>query len=53
VALANVRSRGIARRKEIATMMTYSFDKSPIYASGNTAAAWAVVVLLFALLVFA
>ena len=34
-------------------MMTYSFDKSPIYASGNAAAGWAVAGLLFTLLVFA
>ena len=40
-------------RNEFATMMTYSFDKSPIYASGNAAAGWAVAGLLFAVLVFA
>jgi hypothetical protein len=34
-------------------MMTYSFDKSPIYALGNAVAAWAVAGLLFSLLVFA
>lgn len=34
-------------------MMTYSFDKSPIYASGHAAAGWAVAGLLFTLLVFA
>jgi hypothetical protein len=34
-------------------MMSYFFDKSPIYASGNAAASWAVVGLLFAPLVFA
>jgi hypothetical protein len=49
----NLRSRRIAPGNEFATMMTYSFDKPPIYASGNAAAAWAVAGLLFALLVFA
>ena len=34
-------------------MMTYSFENGPIYAAGNVAAGWAVVVLLFALLAFA
>jgi hypothetical protein len=34
-------------------MMSYSFDRSPIYAAGNIAAAWAVAVLIFALLVLA
>jgi hypothetical protein len=34
-------------------MMSYFFDKSPIYGSGSAAAAWAVAGLLFALLVFA
>jgi hypothetical protein len=34
-------------------MMTYCFDQSPIYSSGNTAAGWAVAGLLFTLLVFA
>ena len=34
-------------------MMTYFFDKSPIYASGNAAAGWAVAGLLFTLLLFA
>jgi len=38
---------------EFATMMTYSFNTSPIYASGNAAAGWAVAGLLFFLLVFA
>lgn len=34
-------------------MMTYSFDKTPVYYAGNAAAGWAVVALLFALLAFA
>jgi hypothetical protein len=34
-------------------MISYHFDSSPIYNAGETAAAWAVVVLFFALLVFA
>ena len=31
-------------------MMSYTFDPSPIYSAGETAAAWAVVALIFALL---
>lgn len=48
-----VSSRGIALWNEFVIMMTYSFDKAPIYASGNAAAAWAVAGLLFTLLIFA
>ena len=31
-------------------MMSYTFHPSPIYSAGETAAAWAVVALIFALL---
>jgi hypothetical protein len=34
-------------------MMSYSFDSSPIYAAGHTAAASAVVALIFGVLAFA
>jgi hypothetical protein len=34
-------------------MMSYTFDRSPIYAAGNIAAAWAVAVLIFTLLALA
>jgi hypothetical protein len=34
-------------------MMSYYFDRSPIYAAGNVAAAWAVAALLFLMLFLA
>ena len=34
-------------------MMSYSFDRSPIYGAGNVAASWAVAALLFVVLAFA
>ena len=34
-------------------MMAYTFVQQPIYDAGETAAAWAVAVLLFALLALA
>jgi hypothetical protein len=34
-------------------MMSYHFDRSPIYSAGNVAASWAVAILLFAVLAFA
>jgi hypothetical protein len=34
-------------------MISYHFDRSPIYAAGNVAATWAVAALLFAVLVVA
>ena len=34
-------------------MISYHFDRSPIYAAGNVAAAWAVAALLFAMLALA
>ena len=37
----------------VGVMMSYSFDRSPIYSAGNVAGAWAVAALLFALLAFA
>ena len=37
----------------VGIMMSYSFDRSPIYSAGNVAGAWAVAGLLFAVLAFA
>ena len=34
-------------------MMSYHFDRSPIYGAGNVVTAWAVAALLFAVLAFA
>ena len=37
----------------VGAMMSYQFDRSPIYGAGNVAASWAVAILLFILLAFA
>ena len=37
----------------VGAMMSYHFDRSPIYSAGNVAASWAVAILLFAVLAFA
>ena len=34
-------------------MISYHFDRSPLYGAGNVVAAWAVAALLFAVIVFA
>jgi hypothetical protein len=34
-------------------MMSYYFDRAPIYTAGNVAAGWAVAALLFAVLALA
>ena len=34
-------------------MISYSFDRAPIYTAGHAAAGWAVVIMIFALLAFA
>ena len=42
-----------ARHSGVGAMMSYHFDRSPIYSVGNVAAGWAVATLLFAVLAFA
>ena len=37
----------------VGAMMSYHFDRSPIYGAGNVAAGWTVTALLFAVLAFA